>query len=58
MKPGWRKLAGLAREVCALWFRSFGAVFASKGYPIKNIFDHMPFIPSATSFADNSLHVG
>ena len=26
------------REVCTLWFQFFGAVFASKGYPFKNIF--------------------
>ena len=38
MKPNWQKLAGLAREVCTLWFRFFDAVFASKGYPFKNIF--------------------
>ena len=39
MKPGWQRLAGLAQDICALWFRFFGAVFASKGYPFKNIFD-------------------
>ena len=27
------KLAGLAQEICTLWFQFFGAVFASKGYP-------------------------
>ena len=37
MAPGWQRLAGLAREVCALWFRFFSAVFASKGYPFKNM---------------------
>ena len=39
MKPGWQRLAGLAQDICTLWFRFFGAVFASKGYPFKNIFD-------------------
>ena len=37
MMPKWQRLAGLAREVCTLWFQFFGAVFASKGYPLKNI---------------------
>ena len=39
MKPKWQKLARLAQEICTLWFQYFGAVFASKGYPFKNIFD-------------------
>ena len=39
MKPKWQKLASLAQEICTLWFQFFGAVFASKGYPFKNIFD-------------------
>ena len=39
MKPKWQKLASLAQEMCTLWFQFFGAVFASKGYPFKNIFD-------------------
>ena len=38
MAPKWWRLAGLAREGCALWFQFFGAVFASKGYPFQNIF--------------------
>ena len=38
MKPKWQKLASLAQEKCTLWFQFFGAVFASKGYPLKNIF--------------------
>ena len=38
MKPKWQKLASLTQEICALWFQFFGAVFASKGYPFKNIF--------------------
>ena len=38
MKPKWQKLASLAQEVCTLLFQFFGAVFASKGYPFKNIF--------------------
>ena len=39
MKPKWQKLASLAQEICTLWFQFFGAVFASNGYPFKNIFD-------------------
>ena len=38
MKPYWQKLASLAQEICTLWFQLFGAVFASKGYALKNIF--------------------
>ena len=38
MKPKWQKLASLAQEICPLWFQFFGAVFAPKGYPFKNIF--------------------
>ena len=26
-------------KICTLWFQFFGAVFVSKGYPFKNIFD-------------------
>ena len=38
MTPKWQKLASLAQEICTLWFQFFfGAVFASKGYPFKNI---------------------
>ena len=39
MKPYWQKLASLAQEICLLWFQFFGAAFAFKGYPFKNIFD-------------------
>ena len=39
MKPKWQKLASLAQEIYTLLFQCFGAVFASKGYPFKNIFD-------------------
>ena len=39
MTPKWQKLASLAQEICTLWFQFFGAVFASKGYPFKNIFE-------------------
>ena len=39
MKPKWQKLASLAQEICTLYFQFFGAVFASKVYPFKNIFD-------------------
>ena len=38
MTPKWQKLASLAHEICILWFQLFGAVYASKGYPFKNIF--------------------
>ena len=37
MKPKWQRLASLAQEICTLLFQFFGAVFASKGYPFKNI---------------------
>ena len=37
MTPKWQKLASLAQEICTLWFQFYGAVFASKGYPFKNI---------------------
>ena len=37
MKPKWQILASLAQEICTLSFQFFGAVFASKGYPFKNI---------------------
>ena len=39
MKPKWQKLASLAQEICTLLFQFFVAVFASKGYSFKNIFD-------------------
>ena len=39
MTPKWQRLASLAQEMYTLWFQFFGAVFASKGYPFKNIFD-------------------
>ena len=38
MKLKWQKLASLAQEICTLWFQFFGAVFASKEYPFKNIY--------------------
>ena len=45
--PKWQRLAGLAQEVCALWFQFVGAVFASKGYPLKIIFNrHWVIFPS------------
>ena len=37
MTPKWQKIANLAQEIYTLWFQFFGAVFASKGYPFKNI---------------------
>ena len=39
MKPQWQELASLAQEICTLWFQFLSAVFASKGYSFKNIFD-------------------
>ena len=39
MTPLWQKLASLAQDIWTLWFQFLGAVFASKGYPFKNIFD-------------------
>ena len=39
MTHKWQKLASLAQEICTLWFQFFGAVFASKRYSFKNIFD-------------------
>ena len=39
MTPQWQKLASLAQEKCTLCLQFFGAVFASKGCPFKNIFD-------------------
>ena len=41
MKPEWEKLASLAQEICTLKFQFFGAVFASKGYPFKNIIHYL-----------------
>ena len=38
MKPKWQKLASMAQVICTLKFQFFGAVFASEGYPLKNIF--------------------
>ena len=39
MNPKWQKQASLAQEIHTLLFQFFGVVFASKGYPFKNIFD-------------------
>ena len=44
MKPKWQKLASLAQETCRLYFQFFGAVFASKGYPFKNIFEMLSYL--------------
>ena len=44
MKPKWQKLASLAQEICTLWFQFFGAVFASKEYPFKNILEYFKII--------------
>ena len=37
--PKWQKPASLAQYICTLLFKFFGAVFASKGDPFKNMFD-------------------
>ena len=50
MKPKWQELASLAQEIGTLWFQFFGAVFASKGYPFKNIFLTRFLILPAYSF--------
>ena len=39
MTPKWQKLASLDQEICTILFQFFGAVFAFKRYPFKNIFD-------------------
>ena len=39
MKPKWQTLASLAQEIRTLEFQFFDAVFASKEYSFKNIFD-------------------
>ena len=44
MKPKWQKLASLAQEICTLWFQFFSTVFASKGYPFKNIFEIQTYL--------------
>ena len=37
--PKWQTLASLAQEICTLQFQFFGAVFVSKGFSLKKIFD-------------------
>ena len=39
MRPYWPKLASLVQKICTLYSQFFGALFASKGNPFKNIFD-------------------
>ena len=39
MKPNLQNPASLAQEICTLWIQFFCAIFASKGYSFKNIFD-------------------
>ena len=55
MKPKWQKLASLAQKICTLWFQFFGAVFASKGYPFKNIFDIRMTQYSTTITVDSEI---
>ena len=55
MTPKWQKLASLAQEICTLWFQLFDAVFASKGYPYKNIFHARLFVDSLWSPAGKGL---
>ena len=52
MNPKWQKLASLAQEICTLEFHFFGAVFASKGYPFRNIF------PLVLPLSGNSITLG
>ena len=52
MKPKWQKLASLAQEICTLWFQFYDAVFASKGYPFKNILKWLLYVQSV----DNNPH--
>ena len=51
MKPKWQKQANLAHEICTLKFQFFSAVFASKGYPFKNIFS-MKYIVMCRVYID------
>ena len=39
MRPKWPKQASLVQKICTLVSVFFGAFFASKGCPFKNIFD-------------------
>ena len=56
MTPKWQKLASLAQEICTLWFEFFGAFFASKGYPFKNII-HCLLRPNRTSEKEQPVSV-
>ena len=56
MKPTWQKLASLAQEICTLLGQFFGAAFASKGYPFKNIFDSRPTIYQSAKFQDFTIN--
>ena len=47
MKPKWQKLASLAQEICTFKLHFFGAVFASKEHPFKNIFDFVSAVPDS-----------
>ena len=51
MTPKCRKVASLVQEICTLWFQFFGAAFASKGYPFKNICKNI-----FSSYSDSSPH--
>ena len=55
IKPKWQKLASLAQEICTLLFQFFGAVFASKGYPFKNIFNDIFQTTGWTSTSINGM---
>ena len=55
MMPKWQKLASLTQEICTLWFQFFGAVFASKGYPFKNILDKISV--TFTQFLRSLLYI-
>ena len=56
MKSTWQKLVSLAKEICTVWFQFFDAVFASKGYPFKNIFEARKHNFIACKDADKPVH--
>ena len=39
MMPNLLKLASLVQKICTLCFQFYDTLFASKGYPFKNLFD-------------------
>ena len=39
IRNGYNTNSSLAQKICESYFQFFGAFFAFKGYPFKNIFD-------------------